>query len=97
MTSPDGTSADGSKTRAALLQERAELEREIAEYTSGANSPFPSEPHDTTDQDVAGPADSADDLEDADRNEAIVAVLRDRLAELDAALARIGPEDQGAR
>jgi len=80
---------DNPATRSELLAERARIEREIAEYTSGDDSPFPSTPHDTTDADVGDEADAADDLEDASRNEALVTVLRDRLAEIDAQLARM--------
>lgn len=83
------TQQDDAATRAALLSERAQIEREIAEYTHGEDSAFPSPPHDTTDVDVGDAADAADDLEDDARNQGIVAVLRDRLAEIDAALARM--------
>ena len=80
---------DDAATRSALLAERARIESEIAEYTHGDDSAFPSAPRDTTDGDVGDEVDAADDLEEDERNEGIVAVLRDRLAEIDARLARL--------
>lgn len=80
---------DETTTRAALLAERAQLQREIAEYTHGEDSAFPDTPHDTTDLPVGDEADAAENLEDDERNQQILAILRDRLAEIDATLARM--------
>lgn len=75
-------------SRAALLTERARVAREIADLTHGDDAAFPSPPRDTTDLPEGEEADAAETLEEDERNQALLAVLRDRLAEIDAALAR---------
>jgi hypothetical protein len=72
--------------RAALLEERARVLREIAERTRGDASAFPQTPHDITDLPVDDSGDAAETLEENERNQEIVAVLRERLDEIDAAL-----------
>jgi RNA polymerase-binding transcription factor DksA len=76
-------------TRAALLTERARVVREIAELTHGDDAAFPSPPYDTTDEPAGEAADAAETLEDDERNQALLVVLRARLAEIDAALAAL--------
>lgn len=88
---------DDTGPRAELLAERARIEREIAEYTSGNQTPYPDSPHDTTDLDVGDTVDAADDLEQEERDAGIVVVLRERLAEIDAALARMDANNQSGR
>jgi len=72
--------------RAALLEERERVLREIAELAHGDDTAFPGPPHDTTDLPVGDEGDAAETLEEDERNQALLAVLRDRLAEIDAAL-----------
>jgi RNA polymerase-binding transcription factor DksA len=80
---------DDATARAQLLDERARLAREIAELTRGDEAAFPADAEDTTDEPAGDEADQAESLEVDERNQAILAVLRDRLREIDAALARM--------
>jgi hypothetical protein len=72
--------------RVALLEERARLLREIADLTHGAEAALPQSAQDTTDLPVGDAEDAAETLEEDERNQEILTVLRARLAEIDAAL-----------
>ncbi len=87
MTPPNDAS-----DRAALIAERAQLEREIAGLKRGAAAAFPTEPEDTTDEPAGDEVDQAETLEEDERNQALLSVLRARLDEVNTALARL---DQG--
>ncbi len=87
------TQQDDASTRAALLEERARLEREIAELTRGDQAAFPSDVEDTTDEPAGDEADQAEALENDERNQAVLDVLRARLQEVTAALARMSRAD----
>lgn len=87
------TQQDDATSRAALLEERARLEREIAELTRGDQSAFPSIAEDTTDEPAGDEADQAEALEDDERNQAVLDVLRARLQEVTEALARMSRAD----
>jgi hypothetical protein len=84
---------DDTISRAALIEERARLEREIAELTRGDQAVFPSDVEDTTDEPAGDEADQAEALEDDERNQAVLGVLRARLQEVTDALARMGGAD----
>jgi RNA polymerase-binding transcription factor DksA len=87
------TQHDDATSRAALLEERARLEREIAELTHGDQAAFPSDVEDTTDEPAGDEADQAEALEDDERNQAVLDVLRARLQEVTGALARMSRAD----
>ena len=87
------TQQDGTDSRATLLEERARLEREIADLTRGDKAAFPSVAEDVTDEPAGDEADQAEALEDDERNQAVLDVLRARLQEVTDALVRMGGAD----
>jgi RNA polymerase-binding transcription factor DksA len=87
------TQQDDATSRAALRDEQVRLQREIAELTRGDQAAFPSVAEDASDEPAGDAVDQAETLENDERNQAVVEVLRARLQEVTEALARMGDAD----